>query len=305
MTIVQTNTPWDAEVFSSCEGKIDGFPEPANLTASVIVWLLGLYGLLMSQYNEFPTQVLYALITVWGSNAMAYHNTGEFQWYTSGNVMIYLVVWYTLGLVGERMFDLMFKQELHQRVSKSALAVGWVGAFSYTVAQLFQSGDAWGMGLSFSEALGISQLLTMLCTFISAYLLREKITKATINYLLVSGVIMFIMTVLWMSTEPNCIDDSTGKLKNDFLGYTRAFWYISTALGVHYIAQCTIKMELLTLNEPCDYNDSGNKWLSWMYYLLPLVTARKKPKTPKGDDCKKSVEVEVVVSEPCEKKDEE
>lgn len=291
-TTVFTNPDWDTRVYDSCESLNDGFPEPANIFGSIVVFLLGLYGMLFSQLNELPTFTLYALMYVWGTMSTAYHNTGKLQWRDASNIGAYNMIWYTLTLVGERTIDLATKEGKVQYFSKACLCTFAYGGLAYTLSQQGVSGDAWDMRLDFAEVLGIVQFIILIMSLVSAWMLRTKISSSTVRYMSVGAGLIFIANMMWMTTEPEC-RDSDGSLKKKFFGYTRMIWYMASSLGLHYIAQCTIKMELVALDEPCSFHDTEGTIGKWLLYVFPLVKAQR-TKKPKKNGVEKEMEPPVV-----------
>ncbi len=276
---------WDTKVLDSCESLNGGFPEPANIVGSVVVWLLGLYGLLGSQLNELPTFVLYASMYVWGSMSTAYHNTGKLQWRDASNIGAYVMIWYTMALVGERTLDLATVAGKVQYYSKAGLSILAFGGLAYTLSQQGVSGDAWDIRLDFAEVLGVVQFLILVMSLVSAWMLRTKISPSAVRYLSAGAVLIFVANIIWMTTEPEC-RESDGSLKKKFFGYTRMIWYMASALGLHYIAQCTIKMELVALDEECSFHASDSKYFGWLLYVFPLVKARASVKKSKSVELK-------------------
>jgi predicted membrane channel-forming protein YqfA (hemolysin III family) len=274
---VNTLPPWDTKVSYFCESLINGFPEPANTVTSVMVLLLGFYGLFSSRLNELPTYQLYAILTVWGSFSATYHGNGKYHWRIGDNIGAYVLNWYFVLFVGERMIDVITTRTNIQHWTKGFLSIFAYGGCLYTVASMFEQGDAWGMNLSFSTTLAITQFIAATEAGITAFMLRKKISKPTVRYLAIGGILIFATNILWLATEPICKNDSGG-IKNKFFGYTHAFWHICSSLGMHFIAQCVIKMELLAIEEPCDFRTSDNKFIAWVYYLIPLAETTRKIK---------------------------
>lgn len=235
---------WNQVVVNFCEGEIDGYPEPVNTWSSIVIGIIGIYGLFVSNINNIAIRKIYSCMIYASVGAFLLHYKG-FNFYRSLAVIpLFLVTWLLNELIWLSIVNILTdKHSALRDYITNALVFVIYGCLIYTIADAMHPDHPWGIKVGFVEMFAGPQLLSAFGMSVLALFLRRRIGVPAKRYLALSISVVVIANVFWLVSDSECSTNET------YATYGHAIWHILYAYGAHIFIQMIVYIHILSKKE--------------------------------------------------------
>jgi hypothetical protein len=251
--------------FSFCEGKVQGGPpEYINALSSIIMSMIGLYGLIVNKHNNLYVKLIHSGIIMNGIGSCGFHYTNYMGWgMIDRSSMIVLAIGSILGMTRK----IFHKQNIgFESVYLSLASVFMAVYFTSMMTTVAMSWENF-FDILFALFL-VGVVVSMLCFIYIIHVdLYERHPKP-FNMAFRGVGLMVIAGIIWILTEMFCEE-------LPIMGYIHghAFWHLFVAYGAYLITSMVLFVDAHDkyYMDMCDFD----RWFPVISYTKVNNSARK------------------------------
>jgi hypothetical protein len=261
---------WNSIGKNFCEGLLDGYPENFNaFTAILFILPLGLWGLLKSNLKNDLTRFIYVFLSLNGIGSFLLHYYGYRFYGLLDTITLNLVGWilnyFVLVILLNTIKQKVNLSEFIYHITLDIIAFIDISFCLFFILNDSVNGKPWGINVTFAEGFGICQIFTTVCCVILCILHKDELKFIIYNS--IGLVYLLLAVIIWLSTEPRCLDGDY----QPFYKYTHGLWHIFSIHASHIIIQSLFYINIIVKGEKAELENSNNYFFKILFFMFPIT----------------------------------